>query len=85
MWIGLVLAAVSGVLMFVSAPRLYYFNTAFELKMGLLVLAVIVQVVLLRATKSEPEASPALARTSAVLALLCWFGVGLAGRVIGFL
>lgn len=85
MWIGLTLAVISGVLMFISSPRLYYFNKAFELKMVLFVFAVIVQIVLLRAATGEIAPRPAFARTSAVLALVCWFGVGFAGRVIGFI
>src|SRR5215831_9358164 len=32
-WLGLALTAISGTLMFVSSPQLYYYNPAFELKM----------------------------------------------------
>ena len=84
-WIGLAFAAVSGVLMFISSARLYYYNTAFEVKMLLFVVAVLVQVLLMRRVTSKDFPSPALARTSAALSLVFWFSVGLAGRIIGFI
>jgi hypothetical protein len=84
-WVGLALAAVSGTLMFVSSPRMYYTNPAFELKMLLLIVAVLVQVLLLRRVTANDSPAPALARTSVALSLVFWFGVGLAGRIIGFI
>jgi hypothetical protein len=85
MWIGFVMALVSGVLMFISSPRLYYYNAAFQLKMVLFVPAVVVQFALLQRAAMRDSWSPALSRTSAVLALVLWLGVGMTGRVIGFL
>ena len=83
-WIGLGAAVASGVLMFVSTPKLYYFNRAFELKMALFLGAIVVQLTLFRrANDSSP--SPVLARTAVALSLLAWFGVGMAGRMIGFI
>lgn len=85
MWLGLAFAVISGALMFIASPRLYYYNKAFELKMLLLAAAVLVQIALLRITARTTAPRPVLARTTVVLALLCWFGVGLAGRIIGFI
>jgi len=85
MWVGLALAVISGTLMFVSSPRLYYYNEAFELKMLLLAFAVIVQLFLFRIVRTDAPVPVALTRSTVVLALLCWFGVGLAGRIIGFI
>lgn len=84
-WLGLALAVISGTLMFVSSPRMYYYNPAFELKMLLLIVAVLVQVLLLRRVTAIDSPTPALARTSVALSLVFWFGVGLAGRIIGFI
>ncbi len=84
-WLGLALAVISGTLMFVSNARMYYYNPAFELKMLLLIVAVLVQVLLLRRVTANDSPSPALARTSVALSLVFWFGVGLAGRIIGFI
>jgi hypothetical protein len=84
-WLGLALTVVSGTLMFVSSPKTYYYNPAFELKMLLLVAAVLVQVVLLRRVSAKDAPTPALARATVALSLASWFGVGLAGRIIGFI
>ena len=82
---GLIAAVSSGVLMFVSTPRLYYFNWAFELKMVLFLVAVLVQLTLFRGVAASESPSPALARTAVALSLTTWFSVGLAGRMIGFI
>ena len=84
-WIGLALTVVSGTLMFVSSPRMYYYNPAFGLKMLLLIAAVLIQVLLLRRVSANDSATPALARATVALSLASWFGVGLAGRIIGFI
>ena len=85
LWIGLGMAVASGTLMFVSSARLYYYNPAFEVKMGLFAIAVLVQLLLLRKATATDSPTPTLARTSVALALISWFGVGLAGRIIGFI
>jgi hypothetical protein len=84
-WIGLAVAVTSGTLMFISGARHYGHNWAFELKMVLLLAAVIVQVALFRRVVAAESFNPALARASAALSLLVWFSVGLAGRMIGFI
>jgi hypothetical protein len=84
-WIGLALAVASGTLMFVSGARHYGYNWAFEMKMGLLLAAVLAQVLLFRRVTAMQLPRPALARVSAGLSLTLWFSVGLAGRMIGFI
>ena len=84
-WLGLALTVASGTLMFVSSPKMYYYNPAFELKMLLLVAAVLVQVLLLRRVSVSDSPTPVLVRTTVALSLASWFGVGLAGRIIGFI
>ena len=84
-WGGLIAAVASGVMMFVSTPRLYYFNWAFELKMLLFLAAILVQLFLFRRVAATESPSPALARTAVALSLTAWFSVGLAGRMIGFI
>ena len=83
-WWGLALAVASGVLMFASSPSLYFYKPIFQIKIALVLLAVVLQVLLFRKVAANPAPRPALARVSVVLSLLCWFSVGLAGRVIGF-
>ena len=84
LWIGLVLTALSGTLMFIATPKLYYFNWAFGLKMGLLLLAVIVQFGMFRRISNNERVTPFFVRSSVALTVACWFSVAMAGRMIGF-
>ena len=85
LYIGLSLVTASGVLMFVASAKMYYYKTAFELKMLLFVLAVVLQFALLRRLVERTEsAPPALVRTVLGISLAVWFGIGFTGRMIGF-
>ena len=83
-WLGVTLTIASGLLMFIGSPAHYFYNPAFDLKMMLLLAAVTVQFVLFRRVAALDAPPPALARWSVLLSLLLWFGVGVAGRAIGF-
>jgi hypothetical protein len=83
-WSGLALAVVSGVLMFIGSPGHYAYNPAFEVKMGLLTAAVIVQAGLFSRVVTHEAPRPWLARISVGLSLVLWFAVSMAGRAIGF-
>jgi hypothetical protein len=84
-WAGLAVAVISGTLMFASSPKLYFFKEVFAVKMLLLIVAVIVQVTLFRKAVTSRNPTQTFARISVALALICWFGIGMAGRAIGFL
>ena len=84
LWIGLALTAMSGTLMFIATPKLYYFNWAFGLKMALLLLAVIVQVAMFHRIANKESPTLRFARSSVALTLVCWFSGAMAGRMIGF-
>ena len=84
LWIGLALAVVSGTLMFVSSPKLYFYKVAFELKMLLFVVAVLVQFTVFRKVAKADSPRPVFVRATVALSLVTWFGIGLAGRMIGF-
>lgn len=84
-WLGLASAVISGILMFVSAPLLYWANPAFILKLWLLAGAVLLQVTLYRRVVSQEAPNPLLAKAAIAFSLLLWFGVGVAGRAIGFI
>ena len=84
LWTGLALAVASGSLMFIGSPRHYFYNPAFEIKMGLLLAAVIVQAALFHRIARAERAGPWLTRASVVLSLALWFAVSMAGRAIGF-
>lgn len=84
LWAGLALTIASGLLMFITAPLLYFNNRAFDVKMGLLVVAIVVQLLLFRYARTTGSGRRA-AVFAATVSLVLWFGVGVAGRAIGFL
>lgn len=84
-WIGLALALVSGVLIFIATPRLYAGNLAFQTKISLFIVASIFQLAWFRRVATSGPRHPAVVRFSVAATLVLWFGVGLAGRVIGFI
>lgn len=84
LWLGLGLTVASGVLMFAASPVLYAYKPIFSIKLGLLAAALGIHLLLIRpALRSDPPRIT-LATPRAALALAAWFGVGLAGRIIGF-
>jgi hypothetical protein len=83
-WSGLALAVGSGVLMFIGSPKHYFYNPAFDVKMVLLLVAVLVQALLFRKVANSDHPSPWLARTTVAVSLVFWFAVSMAGRAIGF-
>lgn len=83
-WIGVAMAISTGILLFLTGPAHYYYNPAFDLKMLLLLAALVVNATLLRHVIKRDEPPAILARATAVLSLVLWFGVAWAGRAIGF-
>jgi hypothetical protein len=76
---------VTGVLLFLSDSTRYYANPAFGPKMVLLAAALLYHYTLYRKASSlRTEATPAWSKLAAMLSLLLWFGIGAAGRAIGF-
>ena len=82
--IGLSMTLASGFLMFLSAPLHYYFNWAFDAKMGFLVLAIGLYVAQLLWIAILNARHPVLARLGVSASLLSWIAVCMAGRAIGF-
>jgi hypothetical protein len=82
--IGLSMTLSSGLLMFLSAPLHYYFNWAFDVKMGLLLIAILLYVAQFLWVAVLNAWHPALARWSISISLLSWITVCMAGRAIGF-
>jgi hypothetical protein len=82
---GLVLSIVSGSLIFTGGAVSYYEGAWFRQKMTLLCVALIFNFTLFRrVTQAKQQLSPWLNRMTGALALLLWFGVGVAGRAIAF-
>jgi hypothetical protein len=83
LWSGLAATILSGSLFFISTATIYATKEALQIKIVLLVLALLLQFGLIRKLVAHP-ANQTLATGGAVASLALWFGVGLAGRAIGF-
>jgi hypothetical protein len=83
--VSLVVSIVTGVMLFLSEALKAYDNLAFRPKITLLLLAVIFHyTVHNKATSSVKPGGPGWGKVAAVVSLFLWFGVGAAGRAIGF-
>ena len=83
-WIGLIFILLSGIFMFAPSAALYYPNPAFWLKFQLLGFALIVQFTLYRKITAAEKPNRSIAILTAIISLSLWFGVGIAGRAIGY-
>lgn len=85
-WAGFAVQVVTGFLLFASAASKYYGNTAFRLKMGMLLLAGVNALLFHFATYGDlgDGDTPLGAKLAGGVSLLLWFGIVAAGRFIGF-
>jgi hypothetical protein len=89
-WIAFGIAFVTGVLLLFVNAVTYYRNTAFWLKMGVIVLAGINMLIFEYVTAKSVAKwdkrvlPPAAARTAGALSIIFWIGVIFLGRWIGF-
>jgi hypothetical protein len=84
--VGLFMTLVSGTTMWAghgAMPDLYQ-SGPFWLEQELLATALVFHFTLYRSVTSRDDAPATLRAFTAVLALVLWFGVGVAGRAIGF-
>lgn len=79
---GLALMVSTGTLLFLSEAMKCYASPPFAVKMMLLAAALGLHLALARSVRREP--APGWTKPAAALSLLLWFGVGVAGRAIGF-
>ena len=84
---GLVVAVLSGALIFIGTPAKYLASNPFRVKMATLALAILFQYFTLRrfAAPDSPPRSRAVSLVVAALSLTLWFTVGWAGRAIAFI
>ena len=89
-WIAFILAVISGALLFASQPATYFDNTAFRVKIALIVLAGLNMMVFHRLTMRDiadwdvKGPIPLGARLAGGLSLIMWILVVAFGRWIGF-
>jgi len=83
---ALLIMIATGFLLFCSEAMKCYENPPFWAKMIMLLAAILFQYTALRATAHRPDAplKRIRAASAALLSLFLWFGVGTAGRAIGF-
>jgi hypothetical protein len=83
---GLAFMLATGLPLFFSEAMKCYSSPPFAIKMLLLALAVSSHLVIFRHARRMPDSAPLplWTRPAACLSLALWFGVGLAGRAIGF-
>ncbi len=75
---------VSGFLLFSTEAVKMYGNWAFQLKMTLLLLALLYTLTIHRKVIDSQRTGIGLRRLAAVISLLLWLGVGLGGRALGY-
>ncbi len=87
-WIrgGLAVMLPTGLLLFFSEAMKCYASPPFAIKMTLLSLAIVSHLIIFpQALRMKDSAHlPRWSRPAACISLVLWFGVGLAGRAIGF-
>jgi hypothetical protein len=88
-WLGIVITTFSGGLMFVTYPALYIQNTAFWVKMGLIVAATLTALIfhsrhVTDSHRWDRGRPPLDARIAGAVSLVLWFGVMISGRLIAY-
>jgi len=80
---GLVVVLLSGPMLFSSDPDMYYLNFSFQIKMVLLLLAIVFHYTI-RRKLLRGELSPGLNKPVACISLLLWTSIIFAGIFIAF-
>lgn len=89
-WVAFAFTVLTGLLMFITNPRVYYANTFFRIKMLLLVLAGINMAIFeLTAGRTihqweREKSAPRAGKAVAVMSLALWISIIFMGRMIGF-
>jgi hypothetical protein len=81
---GLVLVLLSGPMLFSSDPDMYYLNRSFQIKMVLLLLAIVFHYTI-RRKMLRGELSPGANKPIACISLALWTGIIFAGIFIAFI
>lgn len=83
---SLIVMLASGFLLFSSEAMRMYFNLAFRFKMACLLMALAFTFTLYRKimTAEQAQVSPRKLKLAALLSIMLWSGVALAGRAIGY-
>jgi hypothetical protein len=93
-WAGFIVNLISGLLLFVAQPRRELLTTMFNMKLLMIVLALVAMTLMQRVLRrtevvayadgTAVEVVPETARTMALMANLFWLAAIIAGRLIGY-
>jgi hypothetical protein len=83
-WTGLVLLALSGIVILLPTAAHYYPNPIFRFKFILLGVAIVFHLTWYRKVVYGVSSGSLINGSTAILALVLWFGVAYSGRFIGF-
>jgi hypothetical protein len=84
-WTALAVMFTTGMFLFMSEALKCYGNPAFWIKMGFFAAAVVFQITIYRRVTRSDGVARLWAGVTAVASVVLWFGVGIAGRAIGFI
>ena len=82
--VGMIATLLSGPSMWAATAMRYYDSGPFWLEMQMLAVAIVFHFTLWHYVTTRDDAPSALRAITGILALGLWFGVGVAGRAIGF-
>ncbi len=83
--VGVIIMLITGLLLFLPESVRWYGSIPFRVKMSFLFLAILFHFTVFRRIAQGAVKSSAVCRTTGVVALVLWFGVGFGGRAITFL
>jgi hypothetical protein len=83
-WACLSVLLLTGSLLIIAEPERTITNQVFYLKMGLLLVAIVLLLWLIRAARREPENPSRLKVAAAAVWMLIWTGIIIAGRYIAY-
>jgi hypothetical protein len=84
-WLGLIVNACSGTLLFLANYTAFLHNTAFLTKMSLLVIGGFATWILVREVMTSSSDQPSSrARVIASVCIVIWLGAIVAGRIVGY-
>jgi hypothetical protein len=84
MWIGFVVNAISGVLLFIGYPTKALTNPVFYLKLGCIAAGMVLMTWLRRNVVASDNLSRVNGRAIALLSLLVWAGAIVSGRLLAY-
>jgi len=81
-WLGFLLNLISGCLLFTGDAQRFFFQTVFQIKIGLIIIGGISMWFLLREFRIDSDSIKS--KSIAVLSLACWFAAIIAGRLTAY-